>query len=86
LESHLPDFLVGRLLRRFDHIVCMNEGHYEYYRLHGVSSGKLVTASSYIQPVQSKPDKMFQQDVDSYFSAKPTLVASGYPTTTYNLY
>jgi len=85
LESHLPDFLVGHLLRRFDHIVCMNEAQYENYRLHGVRSSKLVMASSYIQPLQSRPDKMFQQDVDSYFSAKPTLVASGYPTTVYNL-
>jgi hypothetical protein len=85
LESHLPNFLVRHLLRRFDRIICMNEAQYENYRLHGVSSGKLVTASSYIQPMQSEPDKMFQQDVDSYFSAKPTLVASGYPLPAYNL-
>jgi len=85
LESHLPDFLVGHLLRRFDHIVCMNETQCENYRLRGVPTGKLVTASSYVQPLQSEPDKMFQQDVDSYFSAKPTFVASGYPLTAYNL-
>jgi hypothetical protein len=85
LESRLPDSLVGHLLRRFDHIVCMNEAQYENYRLHGVPSCKLVTASSYIQPLQTRPDKMFQQDVDSYFSAKPTFVASGYPTAVYNL-
>jgi len=85
LESRLPDFLVGHVLRRFDHIVCMTEGQYENYRRHNVSSSKLVRASSYIQPMQSKPDKIFQEEIDSYFSAKPTLVASGYPTTTYNL-
>jgi glycosyltransferase involved in cell wall biosynthesis len=28
---------------------------------------------------------MFQQDIDLYFSAKPTFVASGYPTNLYNL-
>jgi hypothetical protein len=85
LESHLPNFLVGHLLRRFDHIVCMNQAQYENYRLHRVTNGKLVMASSYIRPAQSKPDKVFQQDVDSYFSAKPTFVASGYPTRLYNL-
>jgi len=85
LESRLPDALVGRLLGRFDHIICMNEAQYESYRRHGVGNGKLVTASSYIQALQSEPDKMFQEDVDSYFSAKPTLVASGYPTTANNL-
>jgi hypothetical protein len=85
LESYLPDFLIGHLLRRFDNIVCMNEAQYESYRLYGVSNGKLVKASSYIQPLQSKPDKMFQEEIDSYFSAKPTFVASGYPTTIYNL-
>ncbi len=85
LESRLPDALVGRLLGRFDHIVCMNEAQYESYRRHGVRSDKLVKASSYIQPQQSKPDTMFQQDVDSYFAAKPTFVASGYPTKLYNL-
>jgi hypothetical protein len=85
LESLLPDFLVRRLLRRFDHIVCMTEGQYESYRLHGINSDKLVRASSYIQPMPTKPDKTFQEDVDSYFSAKPTLVVSGYPTKTYNL-
>lgn len=85
LESDLPDFLVSHVLRRFDHIVCMSEAQHEKYRLHGVRNDKLVTASSYIQPIQCKPDKMFQGEVDSYFSAKPTLVASGYPTTTYNL-
>ena len=85
LESRLPNFLVGYLLRRFDHIVCMTEAQYENYRLFGVGSEKLVKASSYVQPAQSRPDKMFQQDIDSYFSAKPTLVASGYPTSLYNL-
>ena len=84
LESHLPDFLVGHLLRRFDHIVCMSEAQYEKYRRYGVHNGKLVKASSYVKPVPSRPDKMFQEDVDSYFSAKPTFVASGYPTKLYN--
>jgi hypothetical protein len=85
LESALPDFLVDHVLRKFDHIVCVNGAHYTFYRLHGVSSERLIRASSYVQPMQSKPDKAFQQEVDSYFSAKPTLVASGYPSTTYNL-
>ncbi|MGH9730011.1 MAG: glycosyltransferase [Candidatus Acidiferrales bacterium] len=85
LESHLPNFLVRHLLRRFDHIVCMNEVQHEYYRRHGLNGSKVVTASSYIQPLKSKPDKAFQQDVDSYFSDKPTFVASGYPTKIYNL-
>ena len=83
LESRRPDFFVGYLLRRFDHIVCMSEAQYEKYRLHGVGDGKLVMASSYVQPGQCRPDRMFQHDVDSYFSAKPTFVASGYPTKLY---
>ena len=84
LESRLPDALVGHLLGRFDHIVCMSEGQYEKYRRHGVRNGKLVKASSYVEPGPASPDKMFQKDVDSYFAAKPTLVASGYPTKIYN--
>lgn len=85
LESRIPNSLIGHLLRRFDYIVYMNEGQSQKYRLYGVGDDKLVRASSYVQPQQTKPDKAFQQDVDSYFSAKPTLVASGYPTALYNL-
>jgi hypothetical protein len=84
-ENRLPDFLVRHLLRRFDCIVCMSDAQYDDYCLHGVPDSKIIRASSYIPPVCSKPDKVFQLDIDSYFSRKPTFIASGYPARFYNL-
>jgi len=83
-NNHLPNFLVNRLLRRFDRIVYMNETQRESYRFHGVPDHRLVEASSYVRPVHSLPDSVFQKDIDSYFSAKPTFVASGCPEPAYN--
>ncbi|OLC69679.1 MAG: hypothetical protein AUH78_23115 [Gemmatimonadetes bacterium 13_1_40CM_4_69_8] len=85
LESRLPDVLVRYVLRRCDHIVYMNEAQYTSYRLHGVRGSKLVKASSYVRPVPGTPDTVFQQDIESYCAARPTFVASGYPTRWYNL-
>lgn len=85
LESRVPDFLVGPLLRRFDHIVCINQSQYETYRGHGVDTGRLVKATPYIKPGPVSPEGGFRQDVDEYFAARPTFVASGYPTSLYNL-
>lgn len=84
LESQLPNRLVGHLLRRFEHIICMSESQYASYRKLGVGEEQLTKASSYVRPQPSRPDEKFQREVDSYFSAKPTFVASGYPTTANN--
>jgi len=84
LESPLPAFLVRHLLRRFDHIICLNETQYQTYCIHGICSGKLVKASSYIRPLVSRPNKKFQKDIDIFLSSKPTFIASGYPKDLYN--
>lgn len=85
LESSLPYILTKYLLCRFDHIFCINEAQYIIYQLYGVKSDKLIRASSYVKPLMSKPDIKFQQDIDRFYSLKPTFIASGSPTSTYNL-
>lgn len=84
LESRIPIFLVRHLLRRFDYIYCMNSQQFNVYRMHGIETSKLVKASSYIKPIICSPDIKFQHEIDSYFSSKPTFIASGYPTLIYN--
>lgn len=85
LENSLPVVLVKYLLHRFDHIFCLNELQYNFFREYGICSSKLLKASSYVKPTASEPDEIFQQDIDSYFSSKPTFIASGSPRTLYNL-
>src|SRR5689334_11862353 len=84
LEGHFPGFLTERLLRRFDYIICMNELQYQSYRSRGVAKERIVRASSYVRSPQLMPDRHFREEVDAYFSRKPTFVASGYPTAAYN--
>ena len=84
LESCIPAYIVRYLLRRFDYIYCMNNQQFNAYRMHGIVTSKLVKASSYIKPTICSPDIKFQQEIDSYFSSKPTFIASGYPTLIYN--
>jgi len=82
--DHFPNFLIRYLLHRFDYIFCINETQYKTYFLHGVCHSKLIKASSYIKPLAGIPDIKFKQNIDLYFSSKPTFIASGYPTPLYN--
>lgn len=85
LQTNLPAFVVQQLLRRVDYVVCVNNSQRETYRRYGVAEEKLIMLSSYVRPFLWAPEESFRREVDVFFSARPTFIASGYPTTIYNL-
>lgn len=84
LEVQFPDFLAKHLLRKFDYIFCMNDRQRNVYLAYLDHPEKLISTNSYIKSIEGSPDATFQKDIDRFFSMKPTLIASGYPSLVYN--